>query len=151
MNFKLKKFNELEIEEIYKILKIRNEVFIVEQKCAYQDCDNKDKNSYHLYFEDSGEIFAYLRILEKGVSYPEISIGRVLVDKSYRNKGIAKEMMIKAISFIKKDLKEKQIRISAQLYLIDFYKSLGFEQVSKQYLEDGILHIEMLFKNQNNT
>lgn len=145
MNFIFKKFNELSIEELYKILKIRNEVFVVEQKCPYQDCDNKDKNSYHLYLEDSGEIASYLRILEKGISYDEVSIGRVLVNESYRNNGIAREMMTKAITFIKKDLKQTKIRISGQLYLIDFYKSLGFEQVSKQYLEDEIPHIEMLY------
>jgi len=100
LNWKLKRFNELEIEEIYKILMIRNRVFIVEQKCVYQDCDNKDKNSYHLYLEDNSHIVAYLRILKKGISYEQVSIGRLLVNKKYRHKGIAREMITKAINFI---------------------------------------------------
>ena len=145
MNWKLKRFNELEIEEIYKILMIRNKVFIVEQKCAYQDCDNKDKNSYHLYLDDNGEIVAYLRILEKGISYEETSIGRLLVNKKYRNNGIAREMITKAINFIEETLMQTQVRISAQVYLIKFYTSIGFKEVSKPYLEDDIPHIEMLY------
>lgn len=145
MNWKLKRFNELEIEEIYKILMIRNRVFIVEQKCVYQDCDNKDKNSYHLYLEDNSHIVAYLRILKKGISYEQVSIGRLLVNKKYRHKGIAREMITKAINFIEQDLMQTQIRISAQLYLINFYKSIGFKEMSQPYLEDGISHIEMIY------
>lgn len=102
MNWHVKKFKELKCEEIYKILQIRNKIFIVEQKCAYQDCDDRDKKSYHVYVEDKGEIVSYLRILPRKVSYNEVSIGRVLVNKNYRGKGIAREMMIKAINFIKK-------------------------------------------------
>ena len=146
MNWVLKKFKELSLDEIYKILEIRNRVFIVEQKCAYQDCDGKDKDSYHLYLEDKGEIISYLRILEKGISYDEISIGRVLVNENYRCNGIAKQMMLKAISFVEKDLNEEVIRISAQAYLITFYEGLGFKVVSEKYLEDDIPHIEMLYE-----
>ncbi|QBD86012.1 GNAT family N-acetyltransferase, partial [Clostridium tetani] len=149
MNWHVKKFKELRCEEIYKILQIRNEVFIVEQKCAYQDCDGKDKKSYHLYLEDKGEILCYLRILPKKVSYNEVSIGRVLVNKNYRGKGIAKEMMIKAINFIEKNLNEKEIKIQAQCYLFNFYKSLGFKEISNEYLEDNIPHIDMLYKKVN--
>jgi ElaA protein len=145
MNWNLKKFNELTTEEIYKILKLRSEVFIIEQQCIYEDCDGKDKDSYHLYLEDKGEIIAYLRILKRNVSYKEISIGRVLVKKSYRGKAIAKEMMQKAIRFIEEDLKEIEIRISAQAYLINFYGSFGFKRTTDEYLEDGILHVEMLY------
>lgn len=146
MNWELKKFEELKVEEIYKILKIRNEVFIVEQQCAYQDCDGKDENSYHLYLEDNGEIIAYLRILKKGVSYDELSIGRVLVHKNYRGKGISREMMLKAIKFIELNLNEKEIKIQAQSYLVNFYGSLGFKETSSEYLEDNIPHIDMLYK-----
>ncbi|WML32898.1 GNAT family N-acetyltransferase [Clostridium sp. OS1-26] len=146
MNWELKKFEELKVEEIYKILKIRNEVFIVEQQCAYQDCDSKDENSYHLYLENNGEIIAYLRILKKGVSYDEISIGRVLVHKKYRGKGISREMMLKAIKFIELNLNEKEIKIQAQSYLVNFYGSLGFKETSNEYLEDNIPHIDMLYK-----
>lgn len=146
MNWELKKFKELKVEEIYKILELRNEVFIVEQKCAYQDCDGKDENAYHLYLQDNGKIIAYLRILKKGVSFDEISIGRVLVNKNYRGKGISREMMLKAISFIELNLNEKEIKIQAQSYLVNFYKSLGFKETSNEYLEDNIPHIDMLYK-----
>lgn len=146
MNWELKKFNELKVEEIYKILEIRNEVFVVEQQCAYQDCDGKDENAYHLYLQDNGKIIAYLKILKKGVSFDEISIGRVLVNKNYRGKGISREMMLKAINFIELNLNEKEIKIQAQSYLINFYKSLGFKETSNEYLEDNIPHIDMLYK-----
>ncbi len=146
MNWKIKKFNELNIEEIYKILALRNEIFIVEQECPYLDCDDKDLNSYHLFLGENGEIVSYLRILEKGVSYDEISIGRVAVKKSYRGKGISRKMMLKAIEFIENNLSENIIKIQAQAYLLDFYSSLGFKAVSEEYLEDNIPHIDMIYK-----
>jgi ElaA protein len=146
LNWVIKKFEELKSEEIYQILKIRNEVFIVEQHCAYQDCDGKDKAAYHIFLEDNKEIVAYLRILQKGVSYDEISVGRVLVNKNYRGKGLAHEMMMKAINFIEENLNESEIRISAQAHLVSFYRGVGFEEVSTVYLEDDIPHIEMLYK-----
>lgn len=146
MNWNIKKFNQLKVEEIYKILALRNKVFIVEQKCAYLDCDDKDLNSYHLFSEENGEVVAYLRILEKGISYDEISIGRVVVKKSHRGKGISREMMLKAIEFIENTLKEDTIKIQAQVYLLNFYSSLGFKAVSEEYLEDNIPHIDMLYK-----
>jgi len=145
MNWQIKKFQDLKIEELYSILKVRNEVFIVEQQCAYKDCDEKDKNAYHLFLEDNDEIYAYLRILNKGVSYDEISIGRVLVAQRHRGKGISREMMARSLDFIENNLHEKDIRISAQSYLINFYRSLGFKEVSEEYLEDNIPHIEMLY------
>ncbi|MCM1989465.1 GNAT family N-acetyltransferase [Oceanirhabdus seepicola] len=146
MNLKMKKFSDLTVEELYGILKLRNEVFVVEQECIYQDCDNKDKNAYHLFVEENSEIIAYLRILEKGISYDEISIGRVVVAKEQRKKGLARKIMMKAIDFIQEELNEYEIRISAQEYLIDFYKSLGFEEVSEVYLEDSLPHKEMLYR-----
>ncbi|WP_343342701.1 GNAT family N-acetyltransferase [Terrisporobacter petrolearius] len=146
MNWKIKKFNELNIEEIYKILALRNEIFIVEQECAYLDCDDKDLNSYHLFLTENGQIVSYLRILEKGVSYDEISIGRVAVKKSYRGKGISRKMMLKAIEFIENNLSENTIKIQAQAYLLNFYSSLGFKAVSEEYLEDNIPHIDMIYK-----
>lgn len=146
MNWNLKKFSEMTTEELYEILKLRNEIFVVEQQCAYQDCDNKDKKALHLFLRDKDEIIAYLRILEKGVSYNEISIGRVAIDKKYRGKGLAREMMLVVLKYIDENLHEREIRISAQAYLVKFYKSLGFCEVSEQYLEDNIPHVEMLFK-----
>jgi ElaA protein len=147
MNWVVKKFSELSSDELYEILKLRSEVFVVEQECIYEDCDGKDKKSYHLFAEQNGEILVYLRILEKGVSYSEISIGRVLASKKYRGRGFAKQMMLRAIEFIERYLKENAIRISAQVYLLNFYSSFGFVKVSDVYLEDDIPHIEMIYKN----
>ena len=146
MNWKIKRFEEMTTTELYEILRVRSEVFVVEQTCIYQDLDLKDKKAYHLFCENNGEIAAYLRILDKGVSYPEISIGRVLTRETNRRIGLAREMMQKAILFIKEELNEKQIRISAQLYLKRFYESLGFSVTSDIYLEDDIEHIEMVYR-----
>lgn len=145
MVWKMKKFDELSAEEIYEILRIRNQIFIVEQQCPYLDCDGRDMKSYHLFMENNNEIAAYLRIIEKGVSYNEISIGRVLVNSDYRGKGLARNMMKEAMKFINNQLNEDTIRIEAQAYLIDFYKSFGFKQISEVFLEDNIPHIEMLY------
>ncbi|WMJ81789.1 GNAT family N-acetyltransferase [Clostridium sp. MB40-C1] len=146
MNWKLKKFGDLKLEEIYNILQLRNAIFIVEQECAFQDCDGKDQGAYHLFLEDSNNVVACLRILKKGVSYDQVSIGRVVVSKDYRGKNIAREMMLKAIDFIKQNLNETEIKIQAQAYLFNFYESLGFKKVSEEYLEDNIPHMDMLYK-----
>ncbi len=145
MKWEIKGFDELTNNEMYEILKLRSEVFVIEQKCIYEDCDGKDKKSYHLFAKENGEILVYLRILEKGVSYNEISIGRVLSNKKHRGKGFGKEMMIRALDFIENNLNEKSVRISAQEYLLKFYSSFGFVKVSEGYLEDDIPHIEMLY------
>ncbi len=145
MEWKIKKFKDLDIEELYDILALRSEIFVVEQDCVFQECDGKDKSSYHLFCEDNGEVVAYSRILPKGVSYDETAIGRVVVKKSHRGRGLAREMMLKAIDFVEADLKENNIKLQAQSYLIEFYKSCGFKQISEEYLEDNIPHIDMLY------
>ncbi len=144
----IKKFQELTNLEIYKILQIRSAVFVVEQECVYQDIDNKDLNAYHFFIEnDQKEIIAYVRLLHKGVSYPDgCSIGRVLVNASYRRKGYASKLMNTVIDFAFNDLKEDKIIISAQRYLIEFYASFGFISTGNGYLEDGIPHIKMFLK-----
>ena len=146
MTWNFKRFEELKVEELYKILALRNEIFIVEQECAYLDCDHKDLKAYHLFAEENGEIIACSRILEKGVSYDEVSIGRVAVKKKYRGQGISREMMLKAIAFIEDNLNETTIKIQAQAYLLNFYSSFGFKEISEEYLEDNIPHVDMLFK-----
>ncbi|MBU5426257.1 GNAT family N-acetyltransferase [Tissierella pigra] len=146
MNYKIKKFSELTTKELYEILKVRVEVFVVEQNCIYQDLDSKDEVSFHVFLEDNSEIIAYLRVLPKGISYPETSIGRVLTKNPYRKKGLSKEIVQKAIDFIIDTLEEKEIKISAQAYLQKFYESFGFKSTSDIYLEDGIEHIEMLYQ-----
>jgi len=144
INYTLKKFEELTNTELYKILQLREEVFIVEQACIYPDIDNKDEHAHHLTAFEGCKLVGYLRILGKGVSFAEVSIGRVIVPKTHRGRGIAKKIMQDAIDFIGNELGEKQIRISAQSYAIPFYKGLGFEIVSEEYLEDDIPHVEML-------
>ena len=146
MEFKIKSFKELTKEELYKILEARIGVFVIEQNCPYQECDNKDQKSFHLYAQDENEIKAYLRIIPAGISYSEPSVGRVLVNKNYRRSGIGAEMMKKAIEFVKDNFSEDKLRISAQEYILDFYRKLGFEVVSDRYLEDGIPHFEMIYK-----
>lgn len=146
MKFQLKTFNELTTTELYNILKERTDVFVVEQNCPYPEVDGKDLQSYHLFKEENGEIIAYLRILPPGVSYPELSIGRVLVKEDYRGQKLAQQMMEEALSYITSELKETTVKIQAQHYLEDFYRSFGFEVISEVYLEDGIPHIDMLLK-----
>ncbi len=142
----IKKFDELTINELYEILKLRNDIFIVEQKCLYQDVDDRDKNSYHLMIKKKDEIIAYLRILEKDVSFEEISFGRVMVKENYRGKGISRQLIQDAIDFIQNYLKEYEIRIEAQYYPINFYSSFGFVTIGDKFLSDGIEHIEMYYK-----
>ena len=146
MDWKFKKFDELSLEELYGILKLRAEIFVVEQDCPYQDLDDKDFSAWHLFLVDNDNPVAYLRILPEGISYDAMAIGRVVVKKSHRCQGIAKEMMKKAISFIIDDLNRAEIKLSGQAYLTDFYTDLGFKKNSDIYLEDGIEHFEFLYK-----
>jgi len=146
MEIIIKEFRKLTSAELYEILKERSEVFVVEQEILYNDLDNKDYKSYHLMMKENEKIIGYLRIIEAGVSYETISIGRVLVLKSERKRQIGRKMLEKAIDYIKNDLKEKEITISAQFYLKKFYESLGFRAVTKMYIEEGIEHIKMKLK-----
>ena len=146
MELKIKRFSELSTQELYKIIEARINVFVVEQNCPYSECDNKDQNSIHLFYLNQNQLAAYLRIIPAGISYQEPSIGRVLVTKKHRREGLGLKMMRQAISYIKNNLDSDTIRISAQEYILDFYRKLGFEVVSDRYLEDGIPHFEMIYK-----
>ena len=141
-----KSYNELSKRELFDIYFLRQEVFIVEQNCVYQDIDLNDHNSYHLMAYDNEILVAYLRIVHPGILYNEPSIGRVLTKISYRGRGIAKKNMQSAIQKVKDVYKHTNIRISAQEYLIPFYTSLNFESIGEVYLEDDIPHIEMIHK-----
>ena len=145
MEWKLKKFDDLTSDELYGILKLRSEVFVVEQDCVYQDLDDKDQLSYHLFLENDGETVAVSRIIPENVSYEEMSIGRVVVKENFRGQGLSKIMMKKAIDFIVDDLGKSEIRLSGQAYLVDFYEDLGFKKVSDVYMEDNIEHFEFLY------
>lgn len=150
MEWFIKSYDELSKDELYGILKKRIDIFVVEQDCPYEEIDNRDKQSYHIFLKRDENILAYLRILEPGISFEDASIGRVLVDKDERGKGFAHDMMDKAIDFIINNLRYNIIRISAQEYLINFYENLGFKKVSNIYLEDNIPHIEMVYKGYKN-
>lgn len=145
MNWEYRSFKDLSNDTLYKILQLRAAVFVVEQNCAYQDIDDKDRKAIHLWAEDeAGNIQAYCRLLPEGISYNEPSIGRVLTSESSRGTGLGRLMMEKAIAFITHEWQSPTTRISAQLYLKVFYESLGFQQIGDSYLEDNIPHIEML-------
>lgn len=141
-----KSFCELSTKELYQIMMLRNEVFVVEQACPYQDCDGKDMHAWHLLLKEAGMLVGYLRILPKGLSFEEVSIGRLVVAPSARGRGLAKKLMQDAIAFIRHDLHENKVRISAQAYLQGFYEDLGFRAVTETYLEDDIPHLEMLYE-----
>lgn len=146
MNTVIKNFSELSTEEIYNILKLRSEVFVVEQNCVYQDIDEKDQKATHLFIEKNNEIIAYTRIFKKGDYYEENpSIGRVVVSKKERGKKLGKEIMLNSIEFIKKELEGRKIELSAQKYLDKFYKDLDFYSEGEDYLEDGIPHQRMFY------
>lgn len=142
-NVTCKAFGDLTPHELYEIMRLRNEVFVLEQLCVYQDADNKDQRSHHLMIKDNGKLIAYARLLPPGVSYPEMSIGRVISSPEYRRKGAGRLLMQQAIEGCHKLFGEGPIRIGAQLYLKKFYESFGFVQAGDIYLEDNIEHIEM--------
>lgn len=140
-----KKFDELSAAELYTILKLRSEVFVVEQNCVYLDTDGKDAQSYHLCGWLNNELLvAYARLLPPGLSYPEASIGRVVTHPAHRKDGYGKVLMQKAIKNTQSLFNISPIKIGAQQYLLQFYNSLGFTACSEPYLEDGIPHLEML-------
>lgn len=146
LEWRYKSFENLSNYELYDILQLRNEVFVVEQTCIYQDADGKDKHANHLMGYDDNELAAYVRIIPPGISYPNYcSIGRVVVSPRQRRKDYGKMVMQRGIDICKKEFLE-QIKISAQCYLEKFYTDIGFAVVSEQYLEDDIPHYAMMYK-----
>jgi ElaA protein len=139
-------FTSLTTQELYTILSLRSEVFVVEQNCVYLDTDNKDADAWHLCGWQDEVLVAYVRILAPGVSYEEASIGRVLTNPTFRKNGFGVELMNVAIEKTLQQFSVQKIKIGAQLYLQNFYSNLGFTQTSEVYMEDGIPHVEMLFE-----
>lgn len=146
INWLSKKFEELTVYELYDLLALRTEVFVVEQNCPFQDQDGKkDFKAIHLLGKNiDNQLIAYTRILPVGLAYTEASIGRVVSSSKYRGQGIGKILMQKSIEILYESFGEIPIKIGAQYYLKKFYESFGFEQTSEIYLEDGIEHIEMV-------
>lgn len=139
-----KHFTELTALEYHSILELRTSVFVVEQKCPYQEIDQKDLSSYHVWGAIENEIVAVSRIVEPGISYVDLSIGRVAVKSEYRGTHISRDLMNQSLSFINSTLGEQPVRISAQEHLQTFYHKFGFKTVGSIYLEDAIPHIEMI-------
>ena len=140
-------FNDLSLHDLYAALRLRSEVFVVEQNCVFLDLDNKDQDSYHLFGWNEGQLVAYTRLVPAGLAYEEASIGRVVTSPAARGSGAGRELMLVSIRELNRIWGHQPIRIGAQLYLKKFYESLGFQQSSEMYLEDGIEHIEMIFQN----
>lgn len=140
----VKKFDELIVEELYEILKLRAEVFVVEQNCVYQDIDDKDKGAWHVFLRDDDGLEAYLRVLDKGVAFDEASIGRVVTKK--REQGFGKKVMEAGMKVAAEKLGADRIKIVAQSYAEGFYKKSGFVTVSEEFMYDGIPHVYMIWE-----
>lgn len=139
-------YQQLSKEKLYQIIRLRLEVFVLEQNCIYQDLDNKDQKAIHLVGEEEGKVIAYTRLFKKGDYFENASIGRVIVKKESRKKDYGKKIMQKSIEELKNEHNEENIEISAQKYLIKFYDDLGFKKIGEEYLEDNIPHIKMVLK-----
>jgi len=155
MKIEIKKFSELTIVELYALLQLRAEVFVVEQDCVYQDIDGKDQKAMHVLGYDGDELAAYTRVFKAGDYFDMASIGRVVVSPQHRRKDYGKKIMVASMEFAFAESKstkntiafsrvQQTIKISAQVYLKKFYNDLGFKGTGKEYLEDGIPHMEMI-------
>jgi len=143
LEWKIKRFEQLTTLELYSLLQLRSECFVVEQNCVYQDIDDKDQKAFHLFGEENGQLIAYARLFKPNDYFEQASIGRVVVKQTHRDKKLGYNLMREAILEIEKQFCETKITISAQLYLKKFYESHGFIQTSEMYLEDDIPHVEM--------
>ena len=146
MEITVKKFNQLTVEDLYYILQLRSEVFVVEQDCVYQDIDGKDHKALHIIGKKKGEIIAYTRCFPPGVYFNEAAIGRVVVTEKERKFGYGHDIMETSIEAIEEHYNTTSIKLSAQTYLTSFYEAHGFEKTGNEYLEDGIPHIGMIKK-----
>ena len=144
IDWRFKTFEGLTKTELYEIMILRQQVFVVEQDCPYLDADEKDKDSHHLMGYINGILVAYLRLVKPGISYEEMSFGRIVTAKSHRGIGLGVALMKEGIKRSIKLYGTFNNRISAQSYLLPFYQKFGFESTGKEYLEDGIPHTEMI-------
>lgn len=144
LTHKVKAFRDLSVDELYELLRLRSDVFVVEQNCVFLDQDNKDQQCYHLLLYAGDELAAYSRLVPAGLSYPEVSIGRVITSRAYRGSGLGRKVIELAIQNCNDLFGPNPIRIGAQMYALPFYTSLGFVAEGEAYDEDGIEHIEMV-------
>ncbi|MCH2224485.1 MAG: GNAT family N-acetyltransferase [Crocinitomicaceae bacterium] len=146
LDWQIKHYRDLSLNEFHDIIALRLEAFVVEQNCAYLDLDGKDKKCYHLICRDGkGNIVATARIVPPGLIYEDVAIGRVVIDEDIRGNGIGHELMEKCVEFSTLEFGQCPIRISAQKHLEKYYGKHSFESTGKEYLEDGIPHVEMLY------
>lgn len=141
-----KQFNDLSVDELYRILRLRSEVFVVEQDSVYLDCDNNDQACLHLFYKDGDEIVAYLRVIPAKLMYEYASIGRIITNPNYRKQGLAGKLISEAIQIIINEFKEGTIKIQAQAYLENYYSTFGFKSISEAYMFENLLHIDMLYQ-----
>ncbi len=144
INFKVKHFYEIDLNELYAILQLRSEVFVVEQDCVYQDVDGKDEKALHIIGYKDEKVIAYTRIFKAGDYFEYPSFGRVVVQENERKYGYGHDLVKVSIKAIKDHYDQSTIKISAQTYLKKFYNTHGFYQEGEEYLEDGIPHIAMI-------
>lgn len=144
MEIKILTFDRLKIEQLYQLLQLRSEVFVVEQDCVYQDIDGKDQKALHILGYVKDELVAYTRVFAPGIYFKEAAIGRVVVKKEYRKHNYGHEILKASINAIEHSYNTAEIKLSAQTYLTRFYESHGFTQIGEGYLEDGIPHIAMV-------
>ncbi|MCK0108248.1 GNAT family N-acetyltransferase [Flavobacteriaceae bacterium S0825] len=141
-----KTFQELTTKELYELLQLRSEVFVVEQDCVYQDLDGKDEKALHVIGKKDNNIVAYTRVFKPGDYFKEASIGRVVVSKDKRQHKYGYDIMEASMKAVKDNFNETTIKLSAQTYLKKFYNNLGFKEIGEEYLEDGIPHVAMIRK-----
>ena len=146
MNIVVKSYSELSKDELYSLLQLRTEVFVVEQDCVYQDIDGKDQKALHMLGYKNNILVAYTRIFKPGDYFKEASIGRVVVRENQRHHKFGYDIMNASIKAIEEQFNTSEIKISAQTYLTIFYNNLDFKEVGEEYLEDDIPHIAMLYK-----
>ena len=140
-------YSQLNIDHFHDIIALRIKIFVIEQDCPYQDLDGKDKVGYHLFYTNNkDEVVAATRILPQNISYAEVSIGRVVVDKDYRGLGLGDLIMKESMNFVQAEFGQVNVRLSAQKHLENYYGKHGFKSTGKEYLEDGIPHVEMLYE-----
>ncbi len=140
----IKTFDELSTSELYELLSLRAEVFVLEQQCAYQDLDGKDQKALHILGRNEDRLLAYARVFEPGFYFEEASIGRIVVAPGYRSEGLGKEIVLEAEKAIIRFYGGGPVKLSAQSYLQKFYSELGYRSIGEEYLEDGIPHIGMI-------
>ncbi|MCA8829295.1 GNAT family N-acetyltransferase [Hymenobacter pini] len=145
LTWQLLSFANLTTTQLYALLQLRSEVFVVEQTCPFQDMDGQDQAALHLLgYAPDGQLAAYARLFAAGITYPEASIGRVVVSPRYRRYGLGRALLHEAIAAVEQQFGPQPIQIGAQQYLQTFYESFGFQQVGNGYLEDGIPHLHMI-------